>query len=84
MENILNQLKIGIIKGWKRPTLLDQLIKILDKSFIRIFRFIGGLSILILLGRSYFEAPIWLNFITLIIGFIGFLIFILLIIELNI
>jgi hypothetical protein len=66
----LEQLKVGIIKGWKTPTLPPHIIDFQNKPIIRILRILGGLSYLILLSKSYFDAQAFIKFIALFFAFI--------------
>jgi len=45
---IFNRTIIGIKKGWNHPTLPENLLKLQLHPFIRIFRVLGGISILII------------------------------------
>lgn len=85
-KSIFQQLKTGIIKGWKTPTLPDYLINLLNNPLIRIFRILGGISYLIILGKSYIPIifPIYIIAFIIAIFFFYYFIFILLTIELNI
>lgn len=72
---ILEQLKIGIIKGWNTPTLSEDFIKWLNEPQIRIFRVLGGVSYLIMLGGiTHITVPFPIYLCCLFISF-TFLIF---------
>ena len=72
---ILEQLKIGIVKGWNISTLPDDFIKWLNEPHIRIFRVAGGVSYLIMLGGiSYIKVPFPIYLCCVFISFL-FLIF---------
>lgn len=72
---VLEQLKIGIIKGWNISTLPEDFIKWLNEPHIRIFRVAGGVSYLIMLGGiSFIKIPFPIYLCCLFISFL-FLIF---------
>lgn len=77
-KSIFQQLKTGIIKGWKTPTLPEYLINLLNNPLIRIFRFLGGISYLIILGKSYIPTifPIYIIAFIIAIFFLLFHIYI--------
>lgn len=56
--NLFNRLKVGIKKGWTQPTLPDHLIKLQLNPLIRIFRVLGGISLLLILSKkiNYFSS----------------------------
>jgi hypothetical protein len=67
---IINSIIIGLKKGWSTPTLPEN-IKILQKHpLIRILRFLGGSSILILLSHRYLNCHIYILYLLLFITII--------------
>lgn len=71
---VLEQLKIGIIKGWNISTLPDDFTKWLNEPHIRIFRVAGGVSYLIMLGGiSYIKIPFPIYLCVFIISFLFFI-----------
>jgi uncharacterized membrane protein len=72
---VLEQIKMGIIQGWNTPTLPEDFIKWLNEPYIRIFRVVGGVSSLIMLGGiSYMKVPFPIYLCCIFISFL-FLIF---------
>lgn len=69
---ILVQLKVGIIKGWNTPTLPPHIIDFQNKPEIRILRLLGGISLLLLLGKSHIHTPMFIKYIAIIITFVFF------------
>ena len=55
----LERLQIGLKKGWETDTLPDHLMKLYTNPLIRIFRVLGGLSILALLSHKFVYFPIF-------------------------
>jgi hypothetical protein len=57
-KNFFKRLKIGISKGWNTPTLPQHLLTLQLHPLIRIFRVIGGISILLILTKrvNYFNS----------------------------
>ena len=54
----LERLQIGLKKGWETDTLPDHLMKLYTNPLIRIFRVLGGMSIIALLtGKLYYLPP---------------------------
>lgn len=52
MIKIIKRLTIGFKKGLITPTLPENILKFNSNPFVRNFRFLGGLSIILLLGNS--------------------------------
>ena len=50
----INNLKIGIIKVYNTPTLPDHIVKFNKNIFVRIFRVIGGVCLLLTLSKKLF------------------------------
>lgn len=78
---MLNKVKIvikslvkGIKKGWVTPTLPDYITKFHNKAIVRVFRFLGGLSVIITLGKVNFSfnVPIYIFYISFVITILFF------------
>ena len=54
-NSFFNRIFIGFKKGIKTPTLPDHILKFQSNSLIRIFRVLGGFSIISLLGHAKFD-----------------------------
>jgi hypothetical protein len=54
----LKRIFIGFKKGYQTPTLPDHILKITNYPIIRILRFLGGLSFLLILSKNYLNYPI--------------------------
>ena len=52
---IINNLKLGNIKVYKTPTLPNQVINFNKNIFVRIFRVIGGICLLLTLTKNLFN-----------------------------
>lgn len=62
----------GIYKGWSAPSLPEHILALQSKPIIRIFRVLGGISTLALLGRGYlgrFELNGYVLYATMFIAF---------------
>lgn len=59
-KKLLNRLLLGFKKGWLTPTLPDKIIKFQSYPIIRIFRFLGGLSFITIVGKSHLNYPIYI------------------------
>ena len=62
MKNLLNQITNsltyrGIKKGLEVPTLPDNIYKAYNHIFVRIFRVIGGICLLLVLSQKYTVFP---------------------------
>ena len=55
MQSIL----LGLKKGWETPTLPDNLLKLQLHPFIRIIRFLGGSSFLLILSKNYLNYNVY-------------------------
>ena len=77
-KNLFKRFKIGVKKGWNTPTLPENLLKLQLHPIIRVFRFVGGLSVLLILSKKllYFPYPYVVYSLTLLIS-IFYLIYIL-------
>ena len=65
---LFNRTIIGIKKGWSHPTLPKNLLKLELHPFIRIFKFLGGISILIFLTKAYEKYNISVLYISIILS----------------
>ena len=70
---IFNRTIIGIKKGWNHPTLPENLLKLQLHPFIRIFRVLGGISILIILTKAYEKYNIFVLYISIILSILFFI-----------
>jgi|SRR5271154_2857996 len=59
MKNIIKRLFTGFKKGYQTPTLPNHILQIQSYLIIRMLRFIGGLSFLLLVGKSHLNYPIY-------------------------
>jgi len=59
---------IGIKKGWSHPTLPKNVLKLQLHPFIRIFKVLGGISILIFLTKAYEKYNISVLYISIILS----------------
>lgn len=66
----LERLQIGLKKGWETDTLPDHLMKLYTNPLIRIFRVLGGLSILALLSHNFVYFPIFVLYAVLGFSFV--------------
>ena len=66
----LERLQIGLKKGWETDTLPDHLMKLYTNPLIRIFRVLGGLSILALLSNKLLYFPIFVLYAVLGFSFV--------------
>lgn len=62
LNKIISDIILGFKKGMSTPTLPQNTLNFINKPLIRIFRFIGGISFLTLIGRTtlitYFNTNI--------------------------
>jgi hypothetical protein len=65
MEKSINSIFKGIKKGYQIPTLPNHIIEFTNKPLIRIMRFIGGVSFLTILSKSYLNYHISILFIAM-------------------
>jgi len=65
---LFNIITIGIKKGWSHPTLPKNLLKLQLHPFIRIFKLLGGISILIILTKVYEKCNISVLYISIILS----------------
>lgn len=59
-KTLLERLIIGLKKGWALSTLPDDKLILNNHPLIRILRFTGGLSFIIVLGRTKISYPEWI------------------------
>lgn len=69
-KSITQRLVIGLKKGYITPTLPDNIIKLNSLLYIRVLRFLGGVSFLIILGKSYIQCSTIVLLIAMFIAFI--------------
>lgn len=67
-RNIFERLKIGVKKGWNTPTLPDHLMKLHLHPLIRILRFLGGLSLILILTKEITYFPLLYLYLALLIS----------------
>jgi len=67
-KTILQRILFGIKKGWNTPTLPEDKIQLTLHPLIRILRFTGGLSFLIILGRTQIIYPAFVLYICMFIA----------------
>jgi len=68
MRTIFTRVATGVKKGWSTPTLPVNIITFQNSPMVRIFRAFGGLSFIIILGRTNLNFPNYLLFLFLIIA----------------
>lgn len=73
MKKFINRVWLGIHKGWTTPNLPEHIIKLQSRVYIRIFRVIGGISTLSLLGRGFFELNVYGLYLALVLTFMFFI-----------
>jgi len=66
----LRDISLGLKKGYNIPTLPHKLENLYSNIYIRIFRVIGGLCLLLVLTSNYSLFPVYLHTLIKIIGFI--------------
>ena len=59
MKNFFNNILIGFKKAWDTPTLPAKVLAFNDSFLIRVFRVVGGLSFLFVLGRFDIDINIY-------------------------
>lgn len=62
-KTILTRLLIGIKKGFLTPTLPAEILKFQSLLYIRILRFLGGISFLLILSKKYLHFNIYVLYI---------------------
>jgi len=72
-KTILQRLIVGLKVGWNAPLLPTIVINIHNHPFVRIFRVIGGLSILAVLSKKYLLFVFPFNFIVLFFALLHFI-----------
>ena len=58
-RTIVQSICIGLKKGWETPTLPDNILKLQLHPLIRIIRFLGGSSLLLILSKKYLNYNIY-------------------------
>jgi hypothetical protein len=69
---LFNRTIICIKKGWNHPTLPENLLKLQLHPFIRIFRVLSGINILIILTKTYEKYNIFVLYISIILFILYF------------
>lgn len=67
-KSLLKRLSIGIKKGWNTPTLPTDKLQLQLHPLIRILRVSGGLSVIIILGKTPFQVPFFIILIAMFIA----------------
>ena len=60
LKNIMISLFEGLKKGYMTPTLPENILKFQSYPIIRVLRFLGGVSFILLLGNNYFNNSIFI------------------------
>ena len=68
MKTIFTRITTGLKKGWSTPTLPVNIMTFKNNPIIRIFRALGGLSFIIILGRTKLNFPNYFLYLFLIIA----------------
>jgi hypothetical protein len=63
-----NSIFLGVIRGYSVPTLPVSVEIYNNNIFVRIFRFIGGLSFLLIITKFYLQLPYFLQFLCAVIA----------------
>lgn len=66
----LRDISLGLKKGYNIPTLPHNLENLYSNIYIRIFRVIGGLCLLLVLTSNYSLFPVYLHTLIFFLGFI--------------
>jgi len=69
-NNFMLRLLKGFKKGFITPTLPDNIINIQSYPLIRILRFLGGLSFIFILGKSYLNYSVFTLYISMFFAFL--------------
>lgn len=69
-KKILKRILIGAKKGLLTPTLPNEIIKIQSNPIIRIIRFLGGVSFLLLLGNNYINSNIFVLYFSMLFALV--------------
>ena len=68
-KSLIQRIRIGLKKGYSTPTLPENLISFQLHPLIRIFRFLGGISFLSILGgKNYFTLSGYIQYICIFIA----------------
>ena len=73
MQQILNSIKQGIIRGLSVQPLPPKLYNFYNHILFRIFRVIGGISILLVLSKIHLLLPNFLKYLVIALGLIQFI-----------
>lgn len=63
IKPIIIRLKIGFKKGYNTPTLPNNILKFQSLIYIRIFRFLGGISFLFILSKHYSNYNVYVLYV---------------------
>ena len=69
-KNIFHRFTIGVKKGFTTPTLPQNISKFQTYPIVRILRFIGGVSFIFILSKTYTNFPIYYLYLALCLAFI--------------
>jgi len=69
---LFNITKIGLQKGWNHPTLPNNLLKLQLHPFIRKFKVLGVIRLLILFTKAYDKFNIYVFYISIILNILLF------------
>lgn len=74
IKTVIKSLAKGLKKGWVTSTLPEYITKFNNKPIVRLFRFLGGLSVIITLGKVNFsfDFPIYIFYISFFITILFF------------
>jgi hypothetical protein len=66
VKPVIKSLAKGLKKGWVTSTLPEYITKFHNKPIVRLFRFLGGLSVIITLGKVNFSfaVPIYIFYVS--------------------
>jgi len=65
IKSTYSSLLKGFKKGYSIPTLPDHIIEFQNKPLIRIIRFLGGISFLIMLSKSYLHLSVYILYVAM-------------------
>lgn len=72
-KTILNRIWSGLKLGWNTPTLPDKVVNIHNHPFVRIFRVVGGISIITVLSNKHLFLFLPFKFIVLFLALLHFI-----------
>jgi len=67
-KSVFKRFIIGVSKGWNTPTFPDRWLIFNNHPFVRIFRVLGGLSYLTLLGKDFINVSLTIKVIAFFIA----------------